>query len=37
LDTNYVKKQEQLRKLHWIGILRGIEEEVGQRECGAGQ
>ena len=27
-DTYYVKKQEQQRKLQWIGILRDIEEEV---------
>jgi hypothetical protein len=36
LDTHYVKQQEQLRKLHWLGILRGIEEEVGRRERGEG-
>ena len=29
LDTHYVKNQEQQRRLHWIGILRDIEEEVG--------
>jgi hypothetical protein len=37
LDTHYVKKQEQQRKPHWIGILRGIEEAVGRRERGEGQ
>ena len=37
LDTHYVKKQEQQRKPHWIGIIRGIEEEVGRRERGEGQ
>ena len=36
-DTHYVKKQEQQRKLQWIGILRDIEEEVGRRERGEGQ
>jgi len=36
LDTHYVKKQDQ-RKLHWIGILKGIEEEVGRRERGEEQ
>jgi hypothetical protein len=25
------------KKLHWIGILRDIQEEVGQREHGEGQ
>jgi hypothetical protein len=37
LDTHYVKKQEQQRKPHEIGILSGTEEEVGRRECGKGQ
>jgi hypothetical protein len=37
LDTHYVKKQEQERKPHWIGIIRDIEEEVGRRERGEGQ
>jgi len=37
LDTHYVKKQEQYRKLHYIGILRDIVGEVGRRERGEGQ
>ena len=37
LNTHYVKKQKQQRKPHHIGILRDIEEDVGQRECGEGQ
>ena len=37
IGHTHVKKQEQQRKMHWIGILRDIEEEAGQRECGEGQ
>jgi len=29
LDTHYVKKREQQGKLHWIGIFRVTEGEVG--------
>jgi len=36
LDTLYVKKYEQQRKLQWIGILGNIEEEVDRRERGEG-
>jgi hypothetical protein len=36
IEKHYIKKQEQQRKPYWIGILRGIEEEVGQRERGEG-
>ena len=37
MDTHYVKRQEQQRKLHYIGILRDIEGEAGRRERGEGQ
>ena len=36
MDTLYVKKYEQQRKLQWIGILGNIEEEVDRRERGEG-
>ena len=37
LDTHYIKKQKQQRKLHQIGILRDTEGEAGRRERGEGQ
>jgi len=34
---HFTCNQEQWKKLHWIGILGGIEEVVGQRKRGEGQ
>jgi hypothetical protein len=34
---NTERSKKKKKKLHWIGILRDIEEEVGRRERGEGQ